>query len=908
MILHELTVRGWRRFREEITLSFDDRLTIIHGPNESGKSTLIEALTRGLFDRHTVAGREMDSLRPWGSSLTPEVTVVFSAGGEKYRCRKRFLDSPSCELWTFIDGRWQLIADGDAADRRGIEFLGGQHPGRGLTKPRQRGVAEALWARQEDHEMPAGWNPGMMDRLEATLGEVLDSASSSAIERLISDRHLELLTEARGQPRTGGALHQALEELARKEADLDHVRQQRVDFERRMEDLSGIQGEIDTLRSQLGESEQELKEASEARDAAREHQEMRLNARTAHIEAERHWENLNRRVDGIRKARKMAEEARREMDGVAASLTPLRAELCSARGEVREIGLLLEERKRHHRQLQERMDALNALRALKTIDADIQRHRETATRAARVRGQIREAEQALEEEVFPSAETLEQAEELGEQIRDGEAVLKTQGLKIDIEPAAELGARVGLDGASWQPLTLEPGTPRSFAAANRADLEMPEIMKITVQSGNEVAAEAVARLKANRDDLSDLLASHDVASASELHEQYQRHQALNTQLEDLHQRLAEMPLEGDEADIERHLREQKNRRKRLQDELESASLPEDWLTHSPEVLDELLDEHAEERAQVQKHCQELEERQEAAEAPTPQLEGEISGLQQRLSVLRQQIEDRLAEAEDLEAEDEFTTAEARSRALQEAALAAERTRQAWEVLDAEKRDKEDEPERQYGAASRRLEQLRERISELQRAESGHLEVLEAGSASNVREREGDLEAEVEATRARVERLSRDAEAYRLAHKLLEAHRAERMRSLGGPVKTQVDRWMARLLGPGYAGVEFSSELTPNQVRVGHPDVVASVEADLSYGAREQLHFLVRLALGVILSEGERQVVILDDRLTNTDRGRLGRARAILEEAADRVQIVLLTCFPDGYSGIDGQFVDMRTLM
>ncbi len=135
-----------------------------------------------------------------------------------------------------------------------------------------------------------------------------------------------------------------------------------------------------------------------------------------------------------------------------------------------------------------------------------------------------------------------------------------------------------------------------------------------------------------------------------------------------------------------------------------------------------------------------------------------------------------------------------------------------------------------------------------------------------------------------------------------------MLSLRGPVNKQVDRWMLRLLGSPYAGVELSPELTPDSVRVRGPDITASVNDDLSYGAREQLHFLVRLALGVILSEGERQVLVLDDRLTNTDHGRLGRARAILEEAPEKAQIVLLTCFPEGYSGVEGEFIDMRSLL
>lgn len=43
MRLTQLSVKKWRSFRNEANVKFDDLITVISGPNECGKSTLIEA-------------------------------------------------------------------------------------------------------------------------------------------------------------------------------------------------------------------------------------------------------------------------------------------------------------------------------------------------------------------------------------------------------------------------------------------------------------------------------------------------------------------------------------------------------------------------------------------------------------------------------------------------------------------------------------------------------------------------------------------------------------------------------------------------------------------------------------------------------------------------------------------------
>ena len=56
---------------------------------------------------------------------------------------------------------------------------------------------------------------------------------------------------------------------------------------------------------------------------------------------------------------------------------------------------------------------------------------------------------------------------------------------------------------------------------------------------------------------------------------------------------------------------------------------------------------------------------------------------------------------------------------------------------------------------------------------------------------------------------------------------------------------------------------------------------MSAGEREQIYFATRLALADVLCTGERQVVVLDDPLVDTDADRLSRALALIDERTDR---------------------------
>jgi uncharacterized protein YhaN len=83
-------------------------------------------------------------------------------------------------------------------------------------------------------------------------------------------------------------------------------------------------------------------------------------------------------------------------------------------------------------------------------------------------------------------------------------------------------------------------------------------------------------------------------------------------------------------------------------------------------------------------------------------------------------------------------------------------------------------------------------------------------------------------------------------------------------------------------------------------------SNLSGGEQEQLFLIARLALADVLAKDERQLVVLDDVLNATDSGRLARILSLLEEVSERLQIIILTCHPERYRGLDGaNFIELN---
>ena len=129
--------------------------------------------------------------------------------------------------------------------------------------------------------------------------------------------------------------------------------------------------------------------------------------------------------------------------------------------------------------------------------------------------------------------------------------------------------------------------------------------------------------------------------------------------------------------------------------------------------------------------------------------------------------------------------------------------------------------------------------------------------------------------------------WRLLLKTLAEAEKEDASHLGAVLVKPVSERMAALTGGRYGEVGIGPQLDTTGIRLG--DDERSFD-DVSVGTREQIALLLRLAIAEALGS----FVILDDHLTQSDPGRMAWIRRLLGEAAQKIQIVVMTCHPTAY--------------
>ena len=104
MRLVEATVRNYR-IHKELHIAFDASRNVVAGPNESGKSTLMEAIQNVLFLKASGNRKEHRAMISEIHGGKPEVTLVFEAGGKQYRLEKQFKGQNGTAQLTQVGGK-----------------------------------------------------------------------------------------------------------------------------------------------------------------------------------------------------------------------------------------------------------------------------------------------------------------------------------------------------------------------------------------------------------------------------------------------------------------------------------------------------------------------------------------------------------------------------------------------------------------------------------------------------------------------------------------------------------------------------------------------------------------------------------------------------------------------------------
>jgi hypothetical protein len=265
-----------------------------------------------------------------------------------------------------------------------------------------------------------------------------------------------------------------------------------------------------------------------------------------------------------------------------------------------------------------------------------------------------------------------------------------------------------------------------------------------------------------------------------------------------------------------------------------------------------------------------------------------------LSLLRQRHEAALAASQNARDQKLTLQTQLRERKLHVAALAPEAARLELERAEAELRalgpieavsaEQLAATELSLSAAIGHRDQL---LAELRRAEGALGQV----GGDVVLERERQTREALERTRELELDQEREYDAYRLLTETLRAVENEQGVHLGRALEAPVSERFERLTLGRYGSVGLDAGLGLHGIFVAGQ---ARGYRELSEGTQEQLATILRLCIAEHLGTA----LLLDDHLAQTHRQRAEWFRGALREAAQRIQIIVLTARPEDYLSSD----------
>ena len=125
------------------------------------------------------------------------------------------------------------------------------------------------------------------------------------------------------------------------------------------------------------------------------------------------------------------------------------------------------------------------------------------------------------------------------------------------------------------------------------------------------------------------------------------------------------------------------------------------------------------------------------------------------------------------------------------------------------------------------------------------------------------EQNLEAAKREYKRIAIEVDAHRTLLGFFDEIRDEHVEKSIAPVRDLVDPWLRELDGISHPKVDFHTNLQVSGLTV-LDGASRAVDEATSYGEREQLGTIVRLAYGAVVAKDEPQVVILDDPFAHSD--------------------------------------------
>ena len=892
MKLRSLSVNQFKKFTNPMRLDdIGNGLNIVVGPNEMGKSTLLDALRAALFEKYTSKAKSITALQNDRNQAAPVVQLEFDLEDGLYRMTKRFVKNPFARL-SCPDGR---DLRGDEAEERLRELLGFVEPGSRGAGPETLGMWNVLWVQQgqsfDAPKLPDSAQSSLHNALESEVGTVLGGKRGRALPQEIERQLNELVTKGKRQPR--GTYKELIDRIEELRESRDGLQERRKELTKILDELETAQESLERLSSG-NHDESDQKDIDEAR---------RLHGRISELET---------RIEGAVSERELRKHSFRQAEQNAAGRQQLKEEIESQQITFEEtdnrLKEVLEQEKEARSHLDElRADISDAEGAVEQADETVSRQRRIFSAAERdayirkLEEQCNKAQTAEKHQrkvqqditaILVTDDIIKAARKANKKLESIKNQLSAIATRITFDMTPKALSSIKVNGKS---LTTEQP---SIDAVELATITIPNHGKITVEPKIADRVNLLRQQDKAETNLKNALEAGGVKTFSDAEDLYSRRLKLLQDAELAEQKIELLAPATDEYDagataLSNHIEGLREVLKREMEELGLRKIPD--IQESGAAL------HKEEE-----HARKTRETRNVARASLSGPEDRLGHLQIELGTVKarhdeskkrlENFRQQLAETQEARADDELQVdiETARTSLLEQEAVIADlesqRTNETLPQLEARIQRLEKVIQDRHSKRAK----LREKIAGLK----SRVEAAEGAGLDEAIERKA---RELELAEEELHRREREVELLSLLLSTLRDAEQEAKERYLSPILKRVQPYLQLLFPNAEIQIDENLRITGVVREAGYEEKFDH----LSMGTQEQIAVLVRLAFAEMLVEqGHPATVVLDDALVFSDDQRMERMFDIFNMAANNVQVVILTCREQLFEGLGGRSLSL----
>lgn len=920
MKLHSLHVQHFKALTDT-RIDFNDTLTIIHAHNESGKSSLLEALNLILFTKASSksAAVKASQTKPFDHPIVIEVDCTIAS--QRLTYRKQYLRSVSTTL-VFPDQSRPGLSGDDAH-----EYVAAL-----LAENIDQQLWDAFMVMQNSQASPVSLKnglPSLASALDAAQGASTRASSPAetdvddgAVVELIEEKYDEYYAKS-GKER--GELKALAEQVSGLDTTLRELRAEYLEVEDTLRTIADAQQRITTAAAH----EHDCAEAITAAELNIDIYEHLVTSRQDKTRAaDKLSENISTLQQRIRVQKETSQQITSLSDSIRSAEDSIEADKAEAKEIVQAVQRVREElstTQRIARVHAHRCDLFTAGQRWKQSQEKLAGLQELATQIDAIVEKISAQQQALNA-ISMTEETVKRLEELDKNCSVAEGKLQGSAPSIAVTALNEatmvvrsqhLASAHSHPGEDYTLLNSDDTGSTQMDASEQwmrtvnenLSIQLGEDWEVNISVADEIDAVS-HQLRTIRAEIQEICDSYGISGLEQARElMHSRSQitadmtALTAQRDALESTAGSggitSAVQTTSSAVDAHAAQWDQALSNVRATIESMS------AHQREKILDIVGEEIPDSTSEEEITLKLAAATAAHQAANATVE-QCREHQAALETDKQRLEDRMRPIEDQVLKQRTQRAEL-EKILEGLAGDGEESTQELQGLLS-----------QHTEISVELSQISEKIDafvvpprqqlEQLLSERANIQAQQASAQTDIKyghhvvsgfERKGITsqlqrsEADFEQASIRLERMREQAEAIKLLHETVTKNRSDHIKGYQQPYFQALVQLGRRVFGSTFS-VELGDNLDIISRKVG--DVAVSVD-QLSGGAKEQLALVSRLACARLISHQDSVPLFLDDALGHTDSSRRRDIATMLHTISDTQQVIVLTCDQSRFNSI-----------